>query len=253
MDSKDFAKLNDLLKVDDDVDTSADDLPGTGEAPKLLDTGIYDVQLDLAYLEESRGGALALKTVFLAGSNKIRHNFWITSGNAKGKKNYYVTKDGVKRLLPGFAQANALCQILTGKDLSELKPKDKYVPYYDFDLRKELNKEAPTFMELLGKTFKAGIIRKVENKRAQDDYGKWVPTADKRELNEVDRIFDRKGFTANELKAGETEPKAIKAWTERFKDQVVDRYDSSVKPAAVETQGIFNKSDSTDSSDEIPF
>jgi hypothetical protein len=249
--------LNDLLKIDSDITPEADATSGNG-APAVLESGVYDMELELAYLDRSKGGAMALKCHFTGAPPNmdayVRNTFWITSGDAKGNKNYYVDRNGQKRLLPGMAQANAMANILAGKNLSDCTAQEKTIPLWSFEASKEIPTKVVVFTELLRKPLKVGILKKIENKRIQSN-GSWVPGPEKREFNEVDRVFSEDGFTANEIESKAKDPKAIETWKRRFQGNTVNKFDSTVQAPKDESEGIFSASSSTRDADkdDIPF
>ena len=100
----------DNMKEDNSI---AEDGDFIGGGSFLLESGTYDMIIDLAYFDVSKGGANSL-TFHFKGPNgeSVRETFWVTSGTAKGCKNYYLDKDGNKRYLPGFSQANAICKLI---------------------------------------------------------------------------------------------------------------------------------------------
>jgi len=103
------------LKTDSSIEEEKDVLGGRTVFP----TGLYTMVIDMAYLDTSKGGAVNLNLTFKDASGRsFNQTLYLTSGTAKGGLNYYTAKDGTKRYLPGFNQANAICRLTTGKEIS---------------------------------------------------------------------------------------------------------------------------------------
>lgn len=208
----------DNLKTDTAVEDSGDSLGGS----KVLDSGLYESTIALAYYKESQGGALSLN-VDLTGSNgeSFRQTFWVTSGKAKGQKNYYEGKDGKKRYLPGFNAANHLCLLTVGKEISDLEPEAKVIKLYDPAQSKEVPTEVKVITDLIGTQIIAGVIKQIVDKNVKDSSGAYVASGETREENEVDKFFrasDR--LTVSEIKAEQTEADFIYKWEEKNKGVV---------------------------------
>lgn len=239
--------LNDL-KFEDDVVVEDKDVL-TGARAKTVESGIYPVKIDLAYLDESSGGAKCLKVNFVEhpfGNFTVRQTYWLTSGKAKGQKNYYIDREGKKRPLPGMSQSDHLAIVATGKHIHELDAEKKTVKLYSFEQKKEVPTEVNVITDLVGQVIEAGIVKKIENKNIQSSTGEWVPGPDKREYNEVDKVFNEAGLTATEFNAGEKEPAFKEKWLEKFENVTLDTFDANVapKPAvpadAKVTEALFN-------------
>jgi len=219
----------DLFKKDASIEQEKDTLGGGGF---VWDTGLYDVVIDSVYMDQSKGGAYSLNFVFKTAEGKeLRNTQYVTSGTAKGTRNYYE-KDGKKHYLPGFTAANDIAVAATGKELSGLEMEDKIVEIYDFDLKKKVPTTKPVFMEMIGKTFKLGVQKVKEYKNIKNDAGDYVPGPDIKEFNEVAKSFNNEGLTSVEAKAGITEPEFVNKWLERNKADFVKDKTKGVTPTA---------------------
>lgn len=192
------------------------DVDSVGSGFRILESGLYDLEIKLAFLSTSKGGALALnlEAVTSAGAT-VRQQMWMTSGTAKGCLNYYVDKTtGKEKYLPGFNTANALALLTVGKEIGDLEPEDKVINQYN----RELGKEAPTkvqmYTDLIGKTITAGIVKQTVDKTAlNESTGSYDPTGETRDENEIDKFFRaRDGLTVAEIIAGETESSFRESW-----------------------------------------
>jgi hypothetical protein len=185
----------------------------------LLPTGVYDGALDVAYITTSEKGAKAFNLVLDIGGKKIRETVYVT--NREGGVTY--TKDGKKFPLPGYSLINALSKLTVGKEIPQLAFEKKLVKVYDFDQRKEVAKEMDVAIELSGQLVKVGIENHRENKRAKDQAGNYVPTAEVREFNTITRVFHTQTKqTAAEYNA-QGPAEFHDAWVKEFTGKVIDK------------------------------
>lgn len=221
----------DHLKTDKGIEND-DDFIGGG----LLDSGVYDFVVDMAYFDKSQGGAnsltLHLKT---AKGQSMRTTLWITSGTAKGGHNYYEDKKtGKRRYLPGFNQANAICMLGINKEIADVIVEDKTIKVYDFDEKKEMPKSKEVLTELLGAQITCGIVLQTVDKNVKNAQGVYVPSGDTRDENEIDKCFRTSdGMTVAELRGDETEPAFKEKWL--AKNEGVTRMKAKGAKAATQT------------------
>jgi hypothetical protein len=138
-------------------------------------------------------------------------------------KNYYE-KNGEKKYLPGFIQANALALLATGKEISALDTETKVVKAYS----KEIKAEAPTkvemVMDLLDQPIIIGVIKQTVDKTAKSDDGSYVATGETRDENEVDKFFRAKdGKTTAEIRAEVEEATFINTWKAKWTGQTKNK------------------------------
>jgi len=226
------------LKLDDSVENQDEDFVPGGDF--TLPTAIYPMNVDMAFLGESAGGALSV-TVHLkevGGKRTHRETFYVTSrkqADGTRRNTYTDKKSGKQRPLPGMQTVNALAQVAGGKKLHELTPEEKVIKLYNFEEKKELPTKVQALTELMGAPILVAIVKKRENKRKNVD-GKWIDTPEERIFNEATKFMHPDGRTVAETVAGETEPKWRTAWEGKFDaDYVLDKYvqvANSVVPAA---------------------
>lgn len=206
---------------DEEVVEQGDSLPP--QRSYTVESGVYDVTVDLAYLLEGPTGSKQLMVHFQEPMGAtIRHKFILTSGNAKGKSHSYFDRDGKKRDLPGFSHANDLTQVTLNSRLGGVDFEKRKVPIYDFEARQELPKDVLVPVEMIGKNLKVGVLKIEQNKRAQVN-GEWVDTNEKQTINDISKIFDERGRTATEVRA-DAEPQFIEQWKERHDMNTINRY-----------------------------
>ena len=170
---------------------------------RVLESGLIPMTVALAYGITASSGALGL-VVALKGADKQEHRetLWMTSGTAKGGKNYYE-KDGQKHYLPGYLMANALCLLTVGKEISELETEQKVVPVYSKDAKTEVPTKVDMLVDLLGKEILVGMIKQTVDKTAKvEGTNEYVPTGETREENTIDKFFrSRDRMTTAEILA----------------------------------------------------
>lgn len=188
------------------------DSVGGGSGP--VESGLYPVTIGMAYLQKSKGGALGLfLTLVTEDKKEIRQTLYVTSGDAKGNKNYYE-KDGEKFYLPGFNVANSLALLTLGKEISELDTEDKVINLYSFDAKAEIPTKVPVIMDLLNQEIIVGIIRQTVDKNVKNDAtGLYEANGETRDENEIDKFFRAKDkMTTAEIRAQATEPAFYTTW-----------------------------------------
>ena len=211
-----------------------------------MESGVYPMEVEIAYLGQSQSGANSVTVHFKAEDGKvIRQTEWVTSGTAKGCKNFYETTDRegnvVKRDLPGFARINGLAMLTAGIPVGQMDTEEKIVKLYDFDAGKEMPKAVQAITGLSGQKVIAGVLKKTVDKMSKNDAGEYVPNGETREVNEVDKLFcahdGKEGLTLNEVKAGVTPDEEgifIKGWEEKWTGVTKDE---STKDAGGAKQG----------------
>ena len=231
----------DGMTTDESIKEEKDSLRGGSFEP--LASGIYDLTIKYAYASKSAGGATALNVVLVdKDNNEIKDQQWMTSGEAKGCKNYYMVKKdgketGEKAYLPGFNAINSLCLLTVGKGIAELATEKKTIMLYDWDSQGEKPTEVDMVTELIGKQVTAAVLYQIVDKKAKNTQtGQYEPTGQTRKQNTVDKYFrQRDKMTVAEIRAQAEEAVFVKTWEDKWKDQVDDQ--SSGVSAASGTTG----------------
>lgn len=209
------------LTTDDTIADEKDSVGGGG----VLDSGIYAAKIAMAYLTKATSGALGLvidlKTE--AGKN-LKQTLWMTSGTAKGCKNYYE-KDGEKHYLPGFLHANALALLTVGKEISQLETENKVVNVYSYEAKAEVPTKVDVLMDLLNQEIIVGVIKQTVDKTKKNEAtGVYEPTGETREENDIDKLFrasDR--MTTAEIRAQAEAATFIDTWSNKWTGQVKNK------------------------------
>jgi hypothetical protein len=197
----------------------------------LRESDVYPLTVSMAYLQESTGGALGVFLTFKDADDKeVNQTIYVTSGKDKGQKNTYIDKDGKEHYLPGYLQVNGLCLLTVGSELDEMEEEEKTISVYDFNARAKVMKKMPVLTALIGQKIKAGIVKQIVNKQEKGDDGKYYPTTETREQNEITKFFrDDDGLTVAEITAGETEAKFMNDWLAKFKGKTIDKTSKDAK------------------------
>ena len=216
-------------------DTSiADEKDSIGNSP--LDSGLYGLTISMAYLNKASSGALGLNVILKTLDNReVRQTFWMTSGTAKGGKNYYE-KDGEKHYLPGFIQANVLCLLTVGKEISQMETEVKVLNLYSAEAKSEVPTKVDVIMDLIGQEIIGGLIKQTVDKTKKNEAtGAYEATGETREENEIDKFFRAKDrMTTAEIRAQATEAVFINSWEQKWTGKVKDR----AKGAAAGLPGV---------------
>lgn len=206
------------LATDDSIQTERDSV-GASFGP--VNSGLYNSEVALAYLKTAASGALALEVELKSDQGQvIRQTFWMTSGTAKGGKNYYE-KNGERHYLPGFTMANSLALLTLGKEIGQLETETKVINLYSWEAKSEVPTKVEMFTDLLGTEIIAGVIRQTVDKNVKDAAGTYVPSGETRDENEIDKFFrmrDRK--TTAEVRAQAEEATFIDTWEEKWAGKI---------------------------------
>ena len=207
------------LATNDAIQTEKDSV-GASYGP--VDSGLYNSTVTLAYLKTASSGALALEVEIKSEAGQIiRNTFWMTSGTAKGGKNYYEDKEGQKHYLPGFTMANSLALLTVGKEIGQLETETKVINLYSSEAKAEVPTKVEMFTDLLGKEIIAGVIKQKVDKNVKNDAGDYVPSGETREENEIDKFFRmRDRMTTAEIRAQAEKAAFIDTWNEKWAGQV---------------------------------
>ncbi len=189
-----------------------------------LESGLYNCTVSMAHLNKAASGALGLVLTLKGPDNRdVRQTLWMTSGTAKGGKNYYE-KDGEKHFLPGFNHANALALLSVGKEISEMDTETKVIKLYSPEAKAEVPTKVEVLTDLLGKDILVGLIKQKVDKTQKDANGIYVATGETREENEIDKLFRASDkLTTAEIRAEATEPSFVFTWETTWTGKTKDR------------------------------
>ena len=230
----------DRLQEDNDIQTETDSLGGFGP----LDTGLYDFKIKYAYYTTARSGAIGFNLNLVGSKNEsLKQTLWVTSGTAKGGKNYYTSKNGAKHYIPGFVTANGIALLAAKKKIGVLATEKKTIMLYNGTegVKKEVPTEVDMIVDLVGKDITLGVQRQIVDKtRLNDATSKYEPTGETRDENEIVKVFHPiNGKTVAECIAkaetGEFKQKWADKWTGVTRDKSTGTGAVSGAPGAATT------------------
>lgn len=198
----------------------------TGVSFGPVETDAYDATIKQAYVDYSKGGAMSVNLELMTSTGSlIRNTQWVTSGNAKGNKNYYTDKNGKNHKLPGAVLINDICMLAGDFELGpDTETEERPVMIYDFAQGKQVPQPKHVLVDLIGTKITLAIEKVIEDKKVNDGNGNYVPSGETREINEIVKAFchDDK-VTVTEKKGGLTEASYLTAWVEKNKGKVNDK------------------------------
>jgi len=205
-----------------------------GGGSYVKDTGVYNFVVKMAYGGQSESGAYFID-VKLETEDGQRMNVreYITSGNEKGVRPYYIDKDGKQRALPGYAKMNALDVLLAGNTEQYPSTEPKTIPLWNKDAEKEVPTEVNVVTGWVGKPITA-LVRCVRSfKQAKNASGQYVETTDTRDSAEIVHFVDAvTGQTRAEKLAGKDATIKPQFESKYNSDYVLDKTKGKGKPAA---------------------
>lgn len=163
-----------------------DDFLGGGGA---LETDIYPATIKTAYIGKAAASDAQNVTLLLdVNGREVRQQIWVSNRN--GDVTYKDKKDGSEKNLPGYNQVNSLCMLVSSKEMGEMDVEELTVKLYDFDAKKELPQAVDCFVELHGENIQIALQKQTVDKTALDqNTGKYEPTGDTRDINEIVKFF----------------------------------------------------------------
>jgi hypothetical protein len=208
------------LTTDSSIADEKDSVGGGG----VLESGIYNCKIAMAYLSKAASGALGLVLTLKTDAGRdLKQTLWMTSGTAKGCKNYYE-KDGEKNYLPGFLHANSLALLTVGKEISQLETETKVVNVYSAEAKAEVPTKVEVLMDLLGQEIIAGVIKQTVDKTKKNEAGAYEPTGETRDENDIDKLFRAKDrMTTAEIRAQADAATFIDTWSNKWTGQTKNK------------------------------
>lgn len=212
------------LTQSDDIEVSGDRAFGG-----VRESALYKDTITEAYLHTSASGARAVvMTVNSECGSNTRHTMYFTSGTAKGGNNFYIDRSGAKRYLPGYEILNDISQIVAGVSFPESVTDVRTVDIYNFEAEQTIPTNVQMLVDWIGKPIITGFLKQVVSVNKKDATGAYVPTADTREENELDKVFFPENHATSALKtvteaAGNADANYINSWSKRNSGKTRDR------------------------------
>lgn len=196
-----------------------------GGGAGIKETSVYIGDIVSAYFHEADSGAQAVVLeVKLEDGSTYNETLYVTSGTDKGCLPYFV-KDGKQIPLPGYARMNDICIITTDKELFEQDHELKTLRIYDFESKKEIPREVPVFVDLIGQTIALAIQKVRENKNVKNEStGKWEATNEERISNNIVSVYHPEAKVTVYEAMKEREPTHWDKWLEKNDQVTYDKY-----------------------------
>jgi hypothetical protein len=210
------------LKVEEGAVEDGDRLGGI----QTFASDVYDGTIKVAYLGKSAtAGSEAVSVTIVAdfGGKEYRETVYVT--NSKGETSFVDKNDAkVKRVMGGYTTVNQLCMFTNGQPLDAQEEEPKVVKIYDFDLKKDVNREVSTIACLTGAPIKVAILRQIEVARKPNAQGVYEDTDKTRTINLIDKVFfPEDGRTMSECENEAESAEFLNAWLERNKGKDRDK------------------------------
>lgn len=220
-----------------DVEAAKDSLGG---GSFTRESNIYIGNIVVAYVTQSEKGAMAVNLdIKLEDGSSYRETIYVS--NRDGETFY--TKEGKKFPLPGFTTIDNICMITTEKGLADQDTEDKTLMLWDFESGKEIPREVPVLVELIGQPVALGILKVRENKTQKNDRGGYDPINEERVYNTISAVFHPEAkVTVNEAMEGR-DPDFWDAWLKRNENRLVDKYKEVKGGAAARSANRASSSD----------
>lgn len=163
-----------------------DDFVGGGG---VLATDIYTATIKAAYeTSSSKSKAVAMNLILVIDGKEVRQQIWMTNGS--GGVTYKDKKSGETKNLPGYNQVNSLFMLVLGKEIGEADVEELTMKLYDFDAKAEINKAVDCYTELHGVEIQVALQQQtVDKTKLNESTGKYDPTGETRDINEVVKFF----------------------------------------------------------------
>lgn len=203
------------LKVEG-VEQTEDSLGGF----KLLETDVYPATIKVAYAGASESGALNVTLVYAIDGTEYSETLYVTN---KQKEPFYINKeDNKKHFLPGYNIVNSVCALGASKTLVDMETEPKNLSIYSYKEKKKVISEVQVLSDLTGANLLLGITKELVNK--QEKVGdKYEPTAETREENHIQAVFDSETKQTFREKLDKKEPEFMEAWLNQNKGKTLDR------------------------------
>lgn len=246
--------LSDIVEVDEEV--TAHDMEAGGSGGSFInECGVYPTTIEKAFMTPTKKGGVALNLHF-GGANKIDTILYIVSVKNKKKVTTCVMQ-GKTVSLPSFKMFKQLYFLATGEglDLHEMKTVEETIKYKSYG--KDVEVEAETITELIGKELQIGI-RLCESYNYED--GETDKTQVKTNQNgdtvydkELESVFNVEGFSAEEVINDADETKAIESKKKFFASDKAIKRVKLEEPEVDEDEDPFGHPVIEIDEDEIPF
>ncbi len=185
-----------------------------------FETGAYTGKVKHFYQVTTKKGGKAAELVVEIDGREYRQTLYLTSTKTGGP--FWLDKQGKKQPMGGFTIADELCLVTTGKPLNQ-QPGEMRVVTVRED-KKNVNKEVPTLIDVIGKEAIFCIVRQTEVSQSETAPGSNVyvdaynddGSLKTRDRNEIEKVVHLpSNLTVPEARNGIKVPTFLPAWKER--------------------------------------
>jgi len=234
--------MNDYANIGKASAAPEDNEDRLGGGGFTLDSGLYSMTIETAYMRKTAAGATMLEVAYTDGTHELKDSMCVLT------KAGQPTSASGKRLI-SLNIADSIVFAATDKaDLSGTlgSIEEKVIKVWGGKDVGETNTKVDMIMDLVGKKVILGVQKSTENKRAPDDAGVWHDTADTRDVNDVRAVFNSDTrMTKSETNAKADSPTFIKQWKEKWDGVTVNKVKNVAggsvagAPAAASTDSLF--------------
>jgi hypothetical protein len=189
---------------------------------QLFDTDVYDFTIKMAYVEESKGGALGA-TLMLESPDGRTYRETIYFTNKKGET-FFTNAKGETQFLPGYNLLNSITMLTIQTELAEMDTEERIVKVYDADAKAEINKTVDAFVELINQPIKLAIEKQLQDKTVKNEAtGGYEPTGETQERNAITKAFHSEKLVTLTEALGKLEPEFMDKWVAKNKGNLLDK------------------------------
>ncbi|MBP93774.1 MAG: hypothetical protein CMC55_06615 [Flavobacteriaceae bacterium] len=188
---------------------------------QLHETDVYHATVKMAFIEESKKGALGLNlTAQLADGSEYRETLWFTN---QKKETFFTNTKGETQNLPGYSLANSITMLIAQTPILESETGVRVVKVYDGDAKGEVNKEVEALVDLLNQPILLAIEKQRQNKQAKTDSG-YVATNEEVERNTIAKAFHHEKRVTLTEAVGKLPPEFIDKWLAKNQGKTIDKF-----------------------------
>lgn len=264
-----------MINLDAVVGATESTTDNVGGGGFLWETNVHEVKITEFYATTAKSGAQAFHIRFENSNGKTyREDMYFISKTGSFTyeiKNKQGKATGKTRHIPGFTACANIVACAFPNNFREFISSnengatinERYenffkaacgscepgtVPVWDWNKKEDVHIEVDDVMKnIVGKTVKIAIIKKLVNKQKVNDSGVYADVAEYREENEISNAFTMDNFSAAEMLAGKDEPTVHDAWIEANAGKVIDKRkikdgasdDTFSKQTTTQTKNIF--------------
>lgn len=174
------------------------------------ESDVYTIRIEQAYLDITASGAWMFHASMVDDNGrKINFSECLASNKTGTLKTTYTDKKGNEVILPGYAKVLNVMHLAVDADLPDLTSCEVATKAIKIRQRgadgqmADAIVEKPVFVDLIGQTLQAGILKVTEDKFSKNEAtGRYDIPNGTRDVNTFDKFFNEEGFTLQEATGG---------------------------------------------------